>query len=100
MKRKLLSCAVALFASASLFAQQDVTPSRYVFANQPVGAYSIDLASTGANPASGFAGAVENFNNGYIMINNGQFTSQEAPNVLAIKQGLSIVDLGDRKSVV
>ena len=62
MKRKLLSCAVALFASASLFAQQDVTPSRYVFANQPVGAYSIDLASTGANPASGFAGAVENFN--------------------------------------
>ena len=95
MKRGLLFSAVMLMMAASTMAQTDVTPSRYVFSDLPVGPWVIDEALPGANPANAYAPAVDNFHDGYVIINNGQFTSGlESYNAKVVQQGLSIIDLG------
>lgn len=95
MKRGLLFSTATLMLAVSVMAQTDITPSRYKFADQPVGQWTIDEALPGANPSNAYAPAVDNFHDGYVIINNGQFgAGLEAPNAKAIVQGLSIVDLG------
>lgn len=96
MKRNLLLSAVGLFFAASISAQTDVTPSRYVFSDLSVGSYAIDNAVNSANPPIGYADAVDNFNNGYIIINNGSWQTgqMDHANVKAITDAMSIVDLG------
>lgn len=102
MKRGLLFSAAILMVAANAMSQTDITPSRYKFAEQPIGTYTIDEALPGANPANAYAPAVDNFHDGYIIINNGQFTSGlDSYNAKVILQGLSIVDLGgDVKKVL
>lgn len=95
MKRGLLFSAVMLMMAAGAMAQTDVTPSRYVFADQPVGPWAVDEALPGANPSNAYAPAVDKFHDGYVIINNGQFTNGlESYNAKVVQQGLSIVDLG------
>lgn len=93
MKKTLLSL-FFLGSAAVAMAQVDITPSRYVFSSQPTGSYEIDFASTGANPAANLAAAVDDFNGGYIGINNGQMGGKDKPNALAVINGTQIVDLG------
>lgn len=80
----------------SVSAQTDITPSRYVFANQPVGQYKFEAVNAGANPPAGWAVPVENFNNGYIVVAGGPpvFTALDAAQPAAIQEGINIVDLG------
>ena len=47
MKRKLLFSTVMLVVAASAMAQNDITPSRYDFANQSEGQYVIDGCNNG-----------------------------------------------------
>ena len=94
--KKLLFSAVISFLSLSAMGQEDITPSRYVFANQPVGQYAINATVAGANPAAGWTLPVDNFNNGYLAVAGGPavFTSLTAVQPAAIQAGLNIVDLG------
>lgn len=96
MRKKVLLVAAAFVMTANVMAQTDITPARYVFANQEVGTYLYDEAMAGANPPTAFTNAVEKFNDGYIVLNNGQFGAglAEAPNAMYIQSGSSIVDLG------
>ncbi|MDD4428822.1 MAG: T9SS type A sorting domain-containing protein [Paludibacter sp.] len=97
MKTKilLLSIVMVLFG-AVVSAQVDITPSRYVFADQPVGQYVVDAVNAGANPPVGWAAPSENFNNGYFVLAGGPavFTSLDAVQPAAIREGINIVDLG------
>lgn len=96
MGKKILLVAAAFAMTVNVMAQKDITPARYVFADQKVGTYLYDEAMAGANPPNAFANAVEKFNDGYILLNNGQFGAGlgEAPNAKYIQSGSSIVDLG------
>lgn len=102
-KNYLFTLLLSVVVSFGAFAQQDVTPSRYVFANQPEGAYKIDVISpqNWNAPTSWSAVDVngENlFNNGYIAIAGGPNISGEHPadNPLHVDifKGINIVDLG------
>lgn len=90
MKKTLLLAALAMSATAAM-AQRDITPARYNFAAQPVGAFQFDEFITGANPAANYANAVEKFNDGYVVANNGQFGNEEV--VKRVKSGTNIIDL-------
>lgn len=96
MKAKILLLLAVVLCQASVNAQTDITPSRYIFSNQPVGTYQVQAAIAGANPVSSWAAPVDNFNNGYVALAGGApvFTSLDATQVAAIRQGLNIVDLG------
>lgn len=95
----LLSCATTFGA----LAQVDVTPSRYVFANQPEGKYKIDANSPNNWNAPPSWGALDVngdnlYNNGFVAIAGGPDISGEHPadNPLhvAMYDGINIVDLG------
>lgn len=98
MKTHLLLASLAL-AAMSANAQVDVTPARYIFANQPVGQYKLDNVGncdggTGANPLPNWPKVVSEWNDGYFIVNNGQMTSLTSPNTANLQSGLNIVDLG------
>lgn len=90
MKKTLLLASLA-FAALGAMAQTDITPARYNFAAQEVGPYAFDEFITGANPAANYANAVEKFNDGYIVGNNGQFGNENVVN--RFKSGTNIIDL-------
>ncbi len=75
-KTLLLSIVTTLFGIV-VYAQTDITPSRYIFADQSVGQYVVDAVNAGANPPAGWAVPVDNFNNGYFVLAGGPpvFTS-------------------------
>ncbi|MEA4983539.1 MAG: T9SS type A sorting domain-containing protein [Paludibacter sp.] len=94
-KTLLLAVVTTLFGAVA-YAQVDITPSRYVFADQPVGRYTVDAVNAGANPPAGWNAPVDNFNNGYFVLAGGPavFTSLDAAQPAAIQAGINIVDLG------
>ena len=47
MRKKILLVAAAFVMTANVMAQTDITPARYVFANQEVGTYLYDEAMAG-----------------------------------------------------
>lgn len=97
MKTKtLLLAIVAILFGTVAYAQVDITPARYLFADQPAGQYKADAVNAGANPPAGWTTPVDNFNNGYFVLAGGPavFTSPDAVQPAAIQQGINIVDLG------
>lgn len=94
--KKLLSAFMAISLSLAAIAQTDITPSRYVFADQPVGNYKVDAVNPGANPPAGWNLPVDNFNNGYFVLAGGPavFTAMDAVQPAAVQEGLNIVNLG------
>lgn len=96
MKSKILLLFIVACSYAVVLAQTDITPARYVFSNQTVGKYTIDATNAGANPPAGWTTPVDNFNNGYVVLAGGPavFTSLDAAQPAAIRDGLNIVDLG------
>lgn len=96
MKAKILLFFAVMLLNLTVIAQTDITPSRYIFSNQPVGTFQVNAAIAGANPVAGWTAPVADFNNGYVALSGGPavFTSLDAPQVVAIRQGLNIVDLG------
>lgn len=96
MRKKILLFSAFFAMAMAGMAQKDITPARYVFANQKVGTFTYDEALAGANPANAYDKAVDNFHDGYIVINNGQFGAglDAAPNAMYIQSGTSIVDMG------
>lgn len=77
-------------------AEEDITPSRYLFSEQAVGRFTVNATNAGANPPAGWTVPVENFNNGFLVLAGGPavFTGLEAAQPAAIQEGLNIVDLG------
>ncbi|MCK9508020.1 MAG: hypothetical protein M0Q54_06245 [Pigmentiphaga sp.] len=96
METKQLLLLAFIVASVVLFAEVDITPSRYIFANQPIGQYKADAANAGANPPAGWADPVSKFDNGYFVLAGGPavFTSLDAVQPAAVQEGINIVDLG------
>lgn len=98
MKKTLLLSAFA-FAAIGAMAQVDVTPGRYVFADQPVGLYKMDNVGnceggTAANPKANWERVVTDWNDGYVVVNNGQMAAMDKPNTQWLQSGMNIVDLG------
>lgn len=101
MKTKtLLFSAAALLAVSSVNAQTDITPERFVFANQELGEYKIDYFYSGANPDKGWQMAIDQSDNGFFVLAGaaaklGQ--SEEVPTSnmgQSIQKLTTIVDLG------
>lgn len=98
MRKTLLFLLISVFAF-NLFAQTDVTPSRYVFSTQPEGAYKVDAISPNKwNTPNSWAVLDESFDNGFIAIAGGPNISGDytADNPLhkSIYEGITIVDMG------
>lgn len=70
MKKVFTSLALAVLMSTVISAQQDITPSRYKFSTLPVGAYSLDKQTPGANPPASDPDVIEHWNNGFITVGN------------------------------
>lgn len=97
MKRKLLIVTVASMMTAGVMAQSDITPPRYVFANQPEGLYLFDGCNDGWGPgnveearaakAAGYLN-ISGSGNGSNMFNN-----KEAIPYKYYQSGLQILDL-------
>ncbi|WP_158275611.1 T9SS type A sorting domain-containing protein [Marinilabilia rubra] len=51
-------------------AQTDITPSRYDFSAQPLGAFSLDKQVAGANPPASDPDVIDHWNNGFISVGN------------------------------
>jgi hypothetical protein len=96
MKRALLFTAILAGSMALVNATNDITPTRYIFAEQPVGQYKIDATNAGANPPAGWTTPIDNYDNGYLVFAGGPavFTGLDAPQPAAIQEGLNIVDMG------
>lgn len=97
MKNKnLLGLFIAICFAFTTFAQEDITPSRYDFAKQPVGQYKLDTTYNAANPAANWTPPIEKFKDGYVVLAGApaHITGLDAPQVVGFQQGLSIVDLG------
>lgn len=96
MRKKILLLSAFFAMGMTGMAQKDITPARYVFADQELGSYAYDEALPGANTPNSYDKAVDNFHDGYVVINNGQFGAglSEAPNAKYVQSGTSIVDMG------
>ncbi|WP_455586772.1 T9SS type A sorting domain-containing protein [Bacteroides sp.] len=98
MKRGLLFSAAMLLTAASVVAQTDITPSRYKFADQPVGPYVFDyLHLGGSNPgAADFQAVRDDFPEGCFMFGGAKvtYTSMDVAATKALQAGINIVDLG------
>lgn len=101
MKAKsLLLSAVALLTASGAYAQNDITPDRFKFANQPEGEYKIDYFNAGANPSTGWQLAIDKSDAGFLVLAGappklGQ--SEEVPTSnmgQSIQKLTTIVDLG------
>lgn len=82
--------------AASAMAQVDVTPSRYVFTEQPTGQFTFDYVNPGANPPASLAAVLENWNNGFFMLAGAppHYTGPDADATKALQAGFNIVDMG------
>lgn len=101
MKTKtLLFSAAALLAVSNVNAQTDITPERFVFANQELGEYKIDYFNAGSNPADDFQLASDNSDNGFFLLCAGApnvgTSGEEAGTAMtkAIQSATTIIDLG------
>ena len=101
MKTKtLLFSAAALLAGFSVNAQTDITPERFVFANQELGEYKIDYFYSGANPDKGWQMAIDQSDNGFFVVAGAPgklVASEEVPTSnmgQSIQKLTTIVDLG------
>lgn len=96
MRKKILLLSALFAVTVTVMAQTDVTPARYVFADQKEGPYSYDEAYAGANTPNSYANAVDKFHDGYIVIHNGQFGAglDAAPNAMYVQSGTSVVNMG------
>lgn len=97
MKTKsLLLLAILAGVQFSGHAEEDITPSRYLFSEQAVGRFTVNATNAGANPPAGWAVPVDNYDNGFLVLAGGPavFTGLTAAQPAAIQEGLNIVDLG------
>lgn len=101
MKAKsLLLSAVALLTASGAYAQNDITPDRFKFANQPEGEYKIDYFVTTANPANGWQIPIDRSDDGFLMVAGapaGIPATEETPSTnmgQSIQKLTTIVDLG------
>lgn len=101
MKTKtLLFSAAALLAVSNVNAQTDITPERFVFANQELGEYKIDYFNAGANPSDDLQLADDNSDNGFFLLCAGApnvgTSGEEAGTAMtkAIQSATTIIDLG------
>ena len=92
MKRKLLFSTAMLVVAASAMAQNDITPSRYDFANQPEGQYVIDGCNNGWGP--GNLDAAKESKVGYVNATGGAFWDSKNTDAFKnLQAGLQILDL-------
>lgn len=108
MKRRLLFSAAALMMAAGLMAQTDITPKRFIFADQPVGQFEINGWNDGWGPQSGAGEAFEDSKlmegGGYVnltgsMGNSGVWRAAEktaTANTTNFQSGLNIYDFGGK----
>lgn len=101
MKAKsLLLSAVALLTASGAYAQNDITPDRFKFANQPEGEYKINYFNAGANPPTGWQLPIDNSDAGYLVLAGappklGQSEELPTSNMgQSIQKLTTIVDLG------
>ena len=98
--KTLLFSAAALLAVSNVNAQTDITPERFVFANQELGEYKIDYFNAGSNPADDFQLASDNSDNGFFLLCAGApnvgTSGEEAGTAMtkAIQSATTIIDLG------
>lgn len=101
MKAKsLLLSAAAMLTAFGAYAQNDITPDRFKFANQPEGEYKINYFNSGANIPTGWQLPIEHSDAGYLVLAGapgklGQ--SEEVPTSnmgQSIQKMTTIVDLG------
>lgn len=91
MKRGLLFSAAVLMMAASAMAQTDITPSRYKFADQPVGSYLIDGYNDGWGPSNAAAAKLSEV--GYVNLTGSTpYSTKDKPASIAFQSGLQIVD--------
>lgn len=97
MKHFLLTLATLLVASF-VYAQssdEDITPSKYKYANREVGQEVISQFFTGANiPSPSDKLLEEKYDNGLFVVAGGQFGNSAQPYAKDLQAGVSIVDLG------
>lgn len=97
MKSKTLLL-LAVIAAIQLpgHAEEDITPSRYLFSEQTTGQFTVNATNAGANPPAGWTVPVDNYNNGFLVLAGGPavFTGLTAAQPAAIQEGLTITDLG------
>ena len=101
MKAKsLLLSAAAMLTAFGAYAQNDITPDRFKFANQPEGEYKIDYFVTTANPANGWQIPIDRSDDGFLMVAGapaGIPATEETPSTnmgQSIQKLTTIVDLG------
>lgn len=95
MKQILLSLAMIMTASGAFAQNEDITPSKYKYADKEVGQELIDGIYTGANiPAPCDEIVKEKYNNGLFAVAGGQFANPAQPYAKDLQAGTSIVDLG------
>lgn len=92
MKKKLLVSVVTLVMAVGAMAQSDITPAKYVFANQPVGPYMIDNCNNGWGPTH--AEEAKLATNGYVNMTGGAFwENKETDTFKYYQSGWQILDL-------
>lgn len=105
MKKRFLLATMAaclLSAGTSLFAQEDMTPSRYIFANQPLGKYKIDFAEAGTawNPTNSLPQARPASTENPTGMYDGGFIESFGPGGAGssflenLKNAMSVIDMG------
>lgn len=101
MKAKsLLLSAVALLTASGAYAQNDITPDRFKFANQPEGEYKIDYFNSGANPPTGWQLPIDRSDAGFLVLAGAPAKLGQSEEVATSNMGQSIqklttiVDLG------
>lgn len=95
MKQILLSLAMLMTAGSAFAQNEDVTPSKYKYADKEVGQEAIDGFVTGSNIAAPCDELIkEKYNNGMFIVAGGQFGNTAQPYAKDLQAGTSIVDLG------
>lgn len=100
MKAKFLLLSAAALAAFGASAQNDITPDRFKFANQPEGEFTINYFNAGANPANGWQTPIERSDAGFVLLAGAPAklgTSGETPTTnmgQSIQKLTTVVDLG------
>ena len=96
--KKFYFLAAAMLLGAGAYAQTDLTPDRFKFANQSTGQFTINYFYKTANPVNGFPEALAGADDGFLASGNGQFTNTaEYPEIALgnyLKKYVTIEDLG------
>lgn len=101
MKAKsLLLSTAAMLTAFGVYAQNDITPDRFKFANQPEGEYKIDYFNSGANPTTGWQLPIDKSDAGFLVLAGAPAKMGQSEEVATSNMGQSIqklttiVDLG------